>query len=96
MSNSNKKPYNSSLSFTPEFFVPHKEANHLNAQDVLRQLLEHSLSVTTATWLMFEEQDGKMVNTANDNLVANMLLSIQTQLGMVEKILPLAFQDEGI
>jgi len=40
MSNSNKKPYNPSLSDISAFFVPHKEANHLNAQDVVCTLVK--------------------------------------------------------
>ena len=43
---------------------------------------------------MLEEQDGRMVNTANSDLVANMLWDIQTKLEMITKILPMAF-DSG-
>ena len=32
MSNS-KKPYNVNLGFIPDFYIPHPESNHLNAQD---------------------------------------------------------------
>ena len=95
MPNQNKKPYNSLLGCTSEFFVPHSEANHLNAQDVIHDLLARAISTSTITWLMFEDRDGKMVNAANDNLVANMLFDIQTKLEMIEKILPMAFEYEG-
>ena len=89
-----KKIYNPSLACTPEFYIPHPESNHLNAQDVIHSLVTQSLSATTVTWLMFEEQDGRMVNTANSDLVANMLWDIQTKLEMITKILPMAF-DSG-
>lgn len=95
MPNQIKKPYNSLLGCTSEFFVPHSEANHLNAQDVIHDLLARAISTSTVTWLMFEDRDGKMVNAANDNLVANMLFDIQTKLEMIEKILPMAFEYEG-
>lgn len=97
MPNSNsKKPYNPSLCNVTAFFVPHPEANHLNVRDALHQLVTQSLSATTATWLMFEDQDGRMVNKANGDLIANMLFDIQTKLEMIEKILPLAFESEGV
>ena len=91
----NQKPYNSSLGCTSEFFVPHSEANHLNAQDVIHDLLARAISTSTVTWLMFEDRDGKMINAANDDLVANMLFDIQTKLEMIEKLLPMAFEYEG-
>ena len=94
MSNQIKKAYNPSLGSAETFFVPHKDSNHLNAQDVIHSLVAQSLSATTVTWLMLEEQDGRMVNTANSDLVANMLWDIQTKLEMITKILPMAF-DSG-
>lgn len=89
------KDYFPLLSLTNEFFVPHKDANHLNAQDVVYDLVKRAVSSTAATWLMFEERDGKMVNMANDDLIANMLFDIQTKLEMIEKILPLAFEGDA-
>ena len=89
-----KKPYNPSLCNTSDFFVPHKDSNHLNAQDVIHNLVANAISTSTVTWLMFEDRDGRMVNTANDSLVANMLWDIQTKLEMIERILPLAFESE--
>ena len=92
----NQKPaYNPLIGFTTKFFVPHSEANHLNAQDVIHDLLARAISTSTVTWLMFEDRDGKMVNAANDDLVANMLFDIQTKLEMIEKLLPMAFEYEG-
>ena len=89
-----KKQYNPSLCNTSDFFVPHKDANHLNAQDVIHDLVARAISTSTVTWLMFEDRDGKMVNIANDDLVANMLFDIQTKLEMIERVLPLAFDSE--
>ena len=95
MPNQNKPKYNCLIGSTSEFFVPHSEANHLNAKDVIHDLLARAISTSTVTWLMFEYRDGKMVNAANDDLVANMLFDIQTKLEMIEKILPMAFEYEG-
>ena len=90
----NQKEYFPELCTTTAFFVPHKDSNHLNAQDVIHDLVARAISTSTVTWLMFEDRDGKMVNIANDDLVANMLFDIQTKLEMIKKILPLAFDSE--
>ena len=89
-----KKTHNLDLAYTADFYVPHPNADLLDARDVIHSLVTQSLSATTVTWLMFEDQGGRMVNTANDSLVANMLWDIQTKLEMIEKILPMAF-DSG-
>lgn len=95
LENQNEPKYNVLMGCTSEFFVPHSEANHLNAQDVIHSLVARAISTSTVTWLMFEDRDGKMVNAANDDLVANMLFDIQTKLEMIEKLLPMAFEYEG-
>ena len=91
---SNQKEYLPNLGNTSDFFVPHKDSDHLNAQDVIHDLVARAISTSTVTWLMFEDRDGKMVNIANDDLVANMLFDIQTKLEMIERVLPLAFDSE--
>lgn len=93
---SNQKEYFPNLGNTSDFFVPHKDSNHLNAQDVIHDLVARAISTSKVTWLMFEDHDGKMVNMANDDLVANMLFDIQTKLEIIEKTLPLAFQGKEV
>ena len=97
MPNSNQKPtpnnkdYLPTLCLTSEFFVPQKDANHLNAQDVLFDLVNSAKNISTATFNCFE--DGRDL-VINGEIVASLISDIQTKLEMIEKILPLAFQSE--
>ncbi|MDV2440216.1 hypothetical protein QR665_12160 [Acinetobacter gerneri] len=85
-----KKPYNSKLGITDEFFVPHTDANHLNAQDVVCELVARAKDISMATFNCFEDGD-KLV--MKGEIVANLIYEIQTKLEMIEKILPMAFED---
>jgi hypothetical protein len=91
MSNSNKKPYNPSLSDISAFFVPHKEANHLNAQDVVCTLVKSAKNISIATWNCFE--DGKELAIKGE-VVADLIYELQTKLELIEKILPFAFEGD--
>ena len=91
MSNS-KKPYSPDLAFTPEFFVPHKDANHLDAQDVVHNLVSSAKNISTATYNCFE--DGREL-AINAEIVADLIYELQTKLEMIEKILPLAFKRDA-
>ena len=93
MSNSNKKPYNPNLSDISAFFVPHKEANRLNAQDVAFELVASAKDISIATFQCFE--GGKRL-TIKAEIVANLIVELQTKLEMIEQILPLAFESEGV
>ncbi len=100
MSNSNPniptpttKDYVPFFGVTSEFFVPHTKANHLNAQDVIYQLVTSATSISTATFNCFK--DGKKL-TINDEIVANLIHELQTKLELIEKLLPMAFQEEGV
>lgn len=98
MPNSNQKPnpinkdYFPILCITSEFFVPHKDANHLNAQDVIYDLVGRAKDISTATWNCFE--DGETL-TIKAEIVANLIFEVQTKLEMIEKILPLAFEGDS-
>lgn len=93
MPNSNtKKPYNVSLCCIDEFYVPHPDANYLNAQDVVHSLLDQAINTSKATQNCFDE-DGKL--DINPVVVSNLIWTIQTKLEMIEKILPLAFENKG-
>ena len=89
MPNQIKKPYNHSLCDAPTFFVPHKEANHLNAQDVVCTLVSSAKNISIATWNCFE--DGKEL-TIKGEVVADLIYELQTKLEMIEQILPMAFE----
>lgn len=92
MPNSNSKnPYNVDLCNITEFYIPHPETNHLNAQDVIHSLVSSAKNISIATWNCFE--DGKEL-AINDEVVADLIYEIQTKLEMIEKILPLAFESE--
>ena len=88
-----KKPYNPTLCFTNEFFIPHKDANHLNAQDVVCDLIARTKDISTATFNCFKDGNKLVIK---DEIVANLVYEIQSKLEMIEKILPLAFQSEGV
>lgn len=89
MSNQIKKAYNSSLGSTSAFFAPHPEANHLNAQDVAFELVASAKDISIATFQCFEGGNRLMIKA---EIVANLIVEIQTKLEMIEQILPLAFE----
>ncbi|WP_180089993.1 hypothetical protein [Acinetobacter sp. YH12219] len=93
MSNQAQKTYNSLLSSIDTFFVPHAEANHLNAQDIVSGLISSSMNISEATFQCFDSNNELMID---GSVVAGLILEIKTNLEMIEKILPLAFKGEEI
>lgn len=91
MSNQIKKAYNPSLGNTSTFFTPHPDANHLNAQDVAYELVASAKDISIATFQCFEGGNKLMIKA---EIVANLIIEIQTKLEMIERILPLAFESE--
>lgn len=89
----NQKEYFPELCTILDFFVPHKNANHLNAQDVVCDLVARAKDISTATFNCFEGGNKLIIK---DEIVANLIYEIQTKLEMIEKILPSAFQSEGV
>ena len=92
MPNQNKPKYNCLIGSTSEFFVPHSEANHLNAQDVIHELVASAKDISIATFQCFDGGNKLMIK---DEIVANLIYEIQTKLEMIEKLLPMAFEYEG-
>lgn len=88
-----KKTYNPSLGSTSAFFVPDAEANHLNAQDVAYELVASAKDISIATFQCFEGGNKLMIKA---EIVANLIIEIQTKLEMIERILPLAFESEEV
>lgn len=91
MPNQNKPEYNCLIGCTSDF-VPHSEANHLNAQDVIHSLVAGAKDISIATFNCF---DGGTKLVIKDEIVANLIYEIQTKLEMIEKLLPMAFEYEG-
>ncbi|MEG2273394.1 MAG: hypothetical protein RSC05_14085 [Acinetobacter sp.] len=92
LENQNEPKYNSLIGCTSDFFVPHSEANHLNAQDVIHSLVAGAKDISIATFNCF---DGGTKLVIKDEIVANLIYEIQTKLEMIEKLLPMAFEYEG-
>ena len=92
MPNQNKPKYNCLIGSTSEFFVPHSEATHLNAQDVVHSLVASAKDISIAPFQCFEGGNKLMIK---DEIVANLIYEIQTKLEMIEKLLPMAFEYEG-
>ena len=92
LENQNEPKYNVLIGCTSDFFVPHSEANHLNAQDVIHSLVASAKDISIATFQCFEGGNKLMIK---DEIVANLIYEIQTKLEMIEKILPMAFEYEG-
>ena len=91
LENQNEPKYNVLIGCTSEFFVPHSEANHLNAQDVIHSLVASAKDISIATFQCF---DGGTKLVIKAEIVANLIAEIQTKLEMIERILPLAFESE--
>ncbi|KAF1020626.1 MAG: hypothetical protein GAK29_03593 [Acinetobacter bereziniae] len=92
MSNS-KKIHNSKICDITDFFVAHPEAKYLDAQDVITDLLDSAKHISFATWNCFDS-DKKL--TVSDEVVASLVYEVRSKLEMIEKILPMAFQSEGV
>lgn len=92
LENQNEPKYNVLIGCTSDFFVPHSEANHLNAQDVIHSLVAGAKDISIATFNCF---DGGTKLVIKDEIVANLIYEIQTKLEMIEKLLPMAFEYEG-
>lgn len=85
------KKYNSKLGSVDTFFIPHPDANHLNAQDVAYELVASAKDISTVIFNCF---DGGTKLVIKDEIVANLICEIQTKLEMIERVLPMAFGDE--
>ncbi|WP_180072391.1 hypothetical protein [Acinetobacter sp. YH12075] len=91
MPNQTKKTYKPELGCTQAFFVPHPDANHLNAQDAVHSLVTSTKDLSIAVFNCF---DGGTKLVIKDEIVANLIYEIQTKLEMIEAILPMAFGDK--
>lgn len=92
MPNSNK-PHNFNLNYIESFYIPHPEANHVNAQEIVFGLVSSAKDISSATFQCFDGGNKLIIKA---EIVANLIAEIQTKLEMIEKILPLAFESEGV
>ena len=90
MPNQNQKPYKPELSCTQAFFIPHPDANHLNAQDTVQSLVASTKDLSTVIFNCFDDGTKLVIK---DEVVANLIYEMQTKLEMIEAILPIAFND---
>lgn len=91
MPNLNSENKNLSLSSIEEFYIPHPNADFLDVQDVIHSLLNQSISTSFATRCCFEDS-GEL--NIDPSIVFDLIWSVQTKLEMIEKILPLAFENK--
>ena len=80
MPNQNKPEYNVLIGCTSEFFVPHSEANHLNAQDVIHELVASAKDISIATFIRqtILDQCKKVLGKEGFNeIMANQLNSVK-------------------
>ncbi|POU19366.1 hypothetical protein C3420_13845 [Acinetobacter sp. ACNIH3] len=66
------------------FFIAYPEENHLNAQDVAFELVSGSKNISIATFQYFKNDD--------DLISDEKIIELQTQLEMIEQVLPLVFE----
>ena len=85
-----KKEYFAELCQVQDFFVPHADSNHLNAQDVVHTLVEQAKNLSSVGMaLHMDGGDGYLVN---DEIILNLFWDIKTKLELVDKQLSKAFK----
>lgn len=85
-----EKEYVAELCELPEYFVQHKDSNHLNAQDVVHTLVEQAKNLASVGQLLWDETD-KKYNCSDDTLF-NLFWDIETKLKLIDKQLSKAFK----
>lgn len=84
------KGYVVELAETSEYFVPHEDSNHLNAQDVISSLLIQSKNLASVGQLL--HMDGGDGYLCNDEIILNLFWDIETKLKLIENQLSKAFK----
>ena len=83
------KDYNVELCDIKEYFVQHEDSNHLNAQDIVHNLLEQAKNLSTVgRALHMDGGDGYIVN---DEILYTLFWDIETKLELIDKQLSKAF-----
>ena len=85
-----EKDYVPELAEVVEYFVPHADSNHLNAQDVVHTLIEQAKNLASVGQLLWDETD-KKYNCSDDTLF-NLFWDIETKLKLIDKQLCKAFE----
>lgn len=78
------------LAEVSEYFVQHKDSNHLNAQDIVHVLLDQAKNLASVGQLL--HMDGGDGYLCSDEILLNLFWDIETKLKLVEKQLSKAFQ----
>ena len=84
-----EKDYVVELAEVQEYFIPHADSNHLNAQDVVHTLLEQAKNLSSVGMALYMDGGGYMVN---DEVILNLFWDIKTKLDLVDKQLSKAFK----
>lgn len=86
-----KKEYFVELCQVQNFFVPHADSNHLNAQDVVATMVAQAKNLADVGNLLHHDKEGY---ECSDAILQNLFWDISTKLEMIEKVLSQSFRYE--
>lgn len=85
-----KKEYVVELAEVEEYFIPHADSNHLNAQDVVHKLIEQAKNLASVGCLL--HNDGGDGYLCSDEIILGLFWDIETKLKLIDKQLSKAFK----
>lgn len=85
-----EKEYKVELCEVQEYFKPHTDSNHLNAQDVIHTLVTQTENLASVGMLL--HMDGGDGYMCADEVILNLFWDIQTKLKLIDKQLSKAFK----
>lgn len=85
-----EKEYLPELAEVEEYFTPHADSNHLNAQDVISTLIEQTKNLASVGMLL--HMDGCDGYLCSDEIILNLFWDIETKLKLIDKQLCKAFE----
>lgn len=85
-----KKEFFPELVDVEEYFTPHADSNHLNAQDVVHTLLKQAKNLSSVGQLL--HMDGGDGYLCSDETILNLFWDIETKLKLIDKQLYKAFK----
>ena len=87
-----EKEYHVDLCEMDMFFKPHKDSNHLNAQDVVHTLVEQAKNLASIGVCQYSGDLKNNECNLNHDAMMGLFWDIQCKLKMIDKILPKAFK----
>lgn len=85
-----EKEHKVELCEVEEYFTPHEDSNHLNAQDIIHVLLEQAKNSASVGMLL--HMDGGEGYLCSDNTLLTLFWDIETKLKLIDKQLSKAFK----